>query len=69
MRLYGVADFQPSVREWVDLAQQYFTDEITLDQFLEGYEASLMNNFDAILEHQNLTPADLEDPTKKPANF
>ncbi len=68
-RSRGVADFQPSVREWVDLAQQYFSGEITLDAFLDGYQTSLMNNFDAILEHQNLTPEDLEDPTKRPANF
>jgi len=67
-RSRGVNDFQPSVREWVDLAQQYFTNEITLDQFLESYEQSLMNNFDGILEHSNITPQDLEDPTKKPEN-
>ncbi len=67
-RSRGVNDFQPSVREWVDLAQQYFTNEITLDQFLEGYQQSLTNNFDGILEHSNITPEDLEDPTKKPVN-
>ena len=67
-RSRGVSDFQPSVREWVDLAQQYFTDEITLDEFLESYQQSIMNNFDAILEHLNLTPEDLEDPSKRPEN-
>lgn len=65
-RARGVADYQPTVREWVDLAQQYFTDEITLDEFLAQYQASLENNFDGILEHSQLTPQDLEDPTKKP---
>jgi raffinose/stachyose/melibiose transport system substrate-binding protein len=68
-RSRGVADYQPTVREWVDLAQQYFTDKISLDEFLDQYQASLMTNFDEILEHQRLTPADLEDPTKKPVNF
>ncbi|MBE2238477.1 MAG: carbohydrate ABC transporter substrate-binding protein [Caldilineaceae bacterium] len=68
-RARGVADYQPTVREWVDLAQQYFTDKITLDEFLDQYQAALENNFDAVLEHQQLTPTDLEDPTKKPANF
>lgn len=67
-RSRGVADYQPSVREWVDLAQQYFLDEITLDEFLTGYQASLMNNFDGILEQQNLTADDLNDPTRKPEN-
>ncbi len=65
-RARGVADYQPTVREWVDLAQQYFTDEITLDEFLANYQTSLETNFDGILEHLKLTPQDLEDPTKKP---
>ena len=68
-RSRGVADYQPSVRDWVDLAQQYFSDEISLDDFLSQYQASLMRHFDDILDHMNLTPADLEDPTKRPENF
>ncbi len=68
-RSRGVADYQPSVREWVDLAHQYFLGEITLEQFLDDYQASLQNNFDDLLQHQNLTPEDLEDPSRKPANF
>lgn len=68
-RSRGVADYQPTVREWVDLAHQYFLEEITLDEFLDSYQESLMNNFDDILEHQNITPADLEDPSKRPENF
>lgn len=67
-RARGVADYQPTVREWVDLAQQYFNGDITIDAFLDGYQQSLMNNFDGILEHQNITPEDLEDPSKKPVN-
>lgn len=68
-RARGVADYQPTVREWVDLAHQYFLNEITLDEFLDAYQQSLMDNFDDILDHMNLTPADLEDPSKRPENF
>lgn len=68
-RSRGVADYQPSVREWADLAQRYFSGEITLDEFLTSYQESLMRHFDDILDHMNLTPEDLEDPTKKPENF
>ncbi|MBN1283907.1 MAG: carbohydrate ABC transporter substrate-binding protein [Anaerolineae bacterium] len=68
-RARGIADYQPTVREWVDLAQRYFLGEITLDDFLTGYQASLENHFDEILEHMNLTPEDLDDPSKKPENF
>ncbi len=68
-RSRGVADYQPSVREWVDLSHQFFLDELSLDEFLDSYQQSLMNNFEDILDHQNLTPADLDDPTKRPENF
>jgi ABC-type glycerol-3-phosphate transport system substrate-binding protein len=68
-RSRGVADYQPTVREWVDLAHQYFLNEMTLDEFLDAYQQSLMNHFDDILDHMNLTPADLDDPSKRPENF
>jgi raffinose/stachyose/melibiose transport system substrate-binding protein len=67
-RSRGVNDYQPTVREWVDLAQKYFNGELTLDQFLDSYQKSLMNNFDGILKQSNLTPDDLKDPSKKPKN-
>lgn len=66
-RSRGVADYQPTVREWVDLSQQYFTGKITLDEFLEKYQTALTNNFPGILEHLQLTEDDLKDPSKKPA--
>ena len=67
-RARGVADYQPTVREWVDVAQQYFTGKITIDEFLAQYQASIEANFDGIVEHLQLTPDDLKDPTKKPVN-
>jgi len=67
-RSRGVADYQPTVREWVDVAQQYFTGKITIDEFLAQYQASIETNFDGIVEHLQLTPDDLKDPTKKPVN-
>ena len=68
-RSRGVADYQPSVRAWVDLAQRYFSDELSLDDFLKQYQQSLVDNFAGILQQQNLTPDDLKDPTRKPENF
>lgn len=67
-RARGVADYQPSVREWVDLAQQYFSDEISLQEFLDSYQASIDRLFPEILDHMQLTEADLETPEKKPAS-
>jgi raffinose/stachyose/melibiose transport system substrate-binding protein len=67
-RARGVADYQPSVREWVDLAQQYFSGEITQEEFLNSYQESIDRLFPEILTHQQLTDADLESPEKKPAS-
>lgn len=67
-RARGIADYQPSVREWVDLSQQYFTDKITLDDFLTKYQASLERLWPEILEHMQLTEDDLKTPEKKPAS-
>ena len=67
-RARGVADYQPSVREWVDLAQQYFSGEITQEEFLNSYQESIDRLFPEIIAHQQLTEADLETPEKKPAS-
>ncbi len=64
----GVADYQPSVREWVDLSQQYFNDGITLDQFLGQYDASIDRLFPELLEHLQLVEGDLATPAKTPVN-
>ncbi|NBC69290.1 ABC transporter substrate-binding protein [Paenibacillus sacheonensis] len=62
----GVADFQPSVREWVSLAQEYFSGKKTVDQFLEAYQKSLDKNFEGALKSQHLELSDLTTPEKKP---
>lgn len=67
-RSRGVNDYQPTVREWVDLAQKYFSGDLKLDDFLNAYQKSIMTNFNGILENSKLTPDDLKDPSKKPKN-
>lgn len=67
-RSRGISDYQPSVREWVDLAQQYFADDLELQEFLDAYQASVDNLFPEILEHLQLTEEDLESPEKRPAS-
>ncbi len=67
-RARGVADYQPSVREWVDLAQQYFAGDLELQAFLDAYQESLDNLFPEILEHQQLTEEDLANPNQRPAS-
>ncbi len=67
-RARGVADYQPSVREWVDLAQQYFAGDLELQAFLDAYQESIDNLFPEILEHQQLTEEDLANPNQRPAS-
>lgn len=67
-RARGVADYQPSVREWVDLAQQYFAGDLELQPFLDAYQESINSLFPEILEHMQLTEDDLANPDKRPAS-
>jgi ABC-type glycerol-3-phosphate transport system substrate-binding protein len=67
-RARGISDYQPSVREWVDLAQQYFAGDLELQEFLDQYQASVDNLFPEILAHLQLTEEDLASPEKKPAS-
>lgn len=67
-RARGISDYQPSVREWVDLAQQYFAGDLELQEFLDAYQASVDRLFPEILEHMQLTEEDLADPSKRPAS-
>jgi len=68
-RSRGLNDYQPMVREWTDLAQQYFQGEITIDKFLADYQASLTNLFPQMvtdhLRWQGGLDA-LKTPEKKP---
>ena len=61
----GVADFQPSVREWVSLAQEYFSGKKTVDEFLTEYQKSLDKNFEGALKSQKFEVEDLKTPEKK----
>ncbi|MGI8485784.1 MAG: hypothetical protein ACR2OU_16175, partial [Thermomicrobiales bacterium] len=67
-RARGIADYQPSVREWVDLAQQYFAGDLEVQPFLDAYQASVDKLFPEILGQLQLTNDDLAHPEKKPAS-
>jgi hypothetical protein len=68
-RARGLNDYQPMVREWVDLAQQYFGGGLTIDEFLSKYQAAMEANFETMLT-EHLKWADgleaLDNPEKKP---
>lgn len=67
-RARGIADYQPSVREWVDLAQQFFAGDLEIQPFLDAYQASVDKLFPEILGQLQLTTDDLDHPDKKPAS-
>ncbi len=66
----GIGDYQPMVREWVNLAQQYFTDQIDLDTYIEKYDEVLRRPdlWEGLMEHMQLTEEDMQNPEKKPVN-
>jgi raffinose/stachyose/melibiose transport system substrate-binding protein len=68
-RSRGLNDYQPMVREWVDLAQQYFDGQLDTAEFLEKYQAAMDANFETMLE-EHLKWADgvaaLQNPEKEP---
>jgi raffinose/stachyose/melibiose transport system substrate-binding protein len=61
----GIYDYQPSVREWVSLAQDYFSGKTTVDAFLTKYQASIMKNFEKAIQSQKMELSDLDTPEKK----
>jgi len=68
-RCRGMADYQPTVRNYVDLAQQYFSGKLEVQEFLDQYQAMLEENFEPMLtEHLRWADglAALEHPEKKP---
>ncbi len=67
----GLWDYQPMVREWVNLAQQYFTDKIDLDTYINKYDEVLRRPdlVKGLLEHAKVTEEDLKTPEKKPAQW
>ena len=67
----GISDYQPMVREWVNLAQQYFTGKIDLDTYITKYDEVLRRPdlWKGLLEHMKLTEEDLTSPEKKPVQW
>jgi len=62
----GFDDYQPSVRQWVSLAQQYFSDKLTTAQFAAAEQKNVQDNFENVLAFQKLKDSDLLTPAKKP---
>lgn len=64
----GIGDYQPMVREWVSLAQQYFTGQIDLDTYITKYDEVLRRPdlWTGMLEKAKITTDDLKSPEKKP---
>jgi ABC-type glycerol-3-phosphate transport system substrate-binding protein len=65
-RARGLMDYQPSVQEWVDLAQKYFMGKLSIDEFLKQYQASIQKHLPGVLDMLGLTMEDLDHPEKKP---
>jgi len=62
----GFDDYQPSVRGWVSLVQQYFSNKLTTAQFAAAEQKNVQDNFENVLAFQKLKDSDLLTPAKKP---
>ncbi|QGQ99044.1 extracellular solute-binding protein [Paenibacillus psychroresistens] len=61
----GIYDYQPLLREWVSLAQEYFSGKKPLDTFLTAYQKSIDKNFEKAIQSQKMELVDLDTPEKK----
>lgn len=62
----GFDDYQPSVRSWVDLMQEYLSNKITTAQFAKAEQQNIQSNFENVLKFDKLTDGDLRTPAKQP---
>ena len=62
----GFDDYQPSVRTWVNLMQQYLSNKITTPQFATAEQKNVQDNFENVLKLQKLADSDLLTPAKQP---
>lgn len=62
----GLDDYQPSVRTWVNLVQQYFSNRISTAQFARAEEQNLQSNWENVLKFDGLRDSDLRTPWKQP---
>lgn len=62
----GFDDYQPSVRTWVNLMQEYLSNKITTAQFAKAEQQNIQSNFENVLKFDKLTDGDLKTPAKQP---
>ena len=62
----GFDDYQPSVRSWVNLMQQYLSNKITTMQFATAEQQNVQSNFENVIKFQKLADSDLLTPAKQP---
>jgi raffinose/stachyose/melibiose transport system substrate-binding protein len=62
----GFEDYQPSVRTWVNLEQQYLSNKITTQQFATAEQQNVQSNFENVLKFQKYADSDLLTPAKQP---
>lgn len=62
----GFDDYQPSVRSWVDLMQQYLSNKMTTAQYARAEQQNVQSNFENVLKFDKLADSDLQTPQKQP---
>lgn len=62
----GFDDYQPSVRSWVNLVQQYLSNKVTTQQFATAEQQNVQSNFENVVKFQKYADSDLLTPAKQP---
>ena len=62
----GFDDYQPSVRTWVNLVQQYLSNRMSTAQFARAEEQNIQSNWENVLKFEGLRDSDLRTPWKQP---
>jgi raffinose/stachyose/melibiose transport system substrate-binding protein len=63
----GFNDEQQSVRDWVDLAQQYFNGDLTIDEYSKQMQKVMQDAIPRWLDINNYRPDALDDPSQDPS--
>ena len=62
----GFDDYQPSVRTWVNLVQQYLSNRISTAQYARAEEQNIQRNWENVLKFEGYRESDLRTPWKQP---
>ncbi len=62
----GLHNYQPNIQDWVVLTQRFFSNEISVDEYIEQSQANIDEDLEDALKEEGLELSDLEHVERKP---